>query len=100
MHRTVHITLIAFASSMTSAAADDKIPRTNALADENFFPLAVWVQNPLRAAEYKKAGINTYVALWNGPTDAQLAELDKHGMKVVCHQNKVGLAHKDNKTII
>jgi hypothetical protein len=100
MHRTVHITLIAFASSMAPASADDNIPKSNALADENFFPLAVWVQNPSRAAEYKKAGINTYVALWNGPTDAQLAELDKHGMKVVCHQNKAGLAHKDNKTII
>lgn len=79
-------------------AADDK--STTAFADENFFPIAVWVQNPSRAAEYKKAGINTYVGLWRGPTEEQLAELEKHGMKLICHQNKAALAHKDSKTII
>ena len=73
---------------------------SGALADENFFPLAVWLQNPANADEYKKAGINTFVALWNGPTDEQLAELKKHGLRVVCDQNRVGLAHKDDETII
>jgi hypothetical protein len=69
-------------------------------ADENFFPLAVWVQNPSKAPEYKKAGINTYVGLWRGPTAEQLAELEKHGMHAVCAQNRTGLANQDNKTII
>jgi hypothetical protein len=95
------VLFVAAASLVANPArGDDAASRAGALADPNFFPLAVWVQNPSRAAEYKKAGINTYVGLWNGPTESQLAELDKHGMKVVCHQNKVGLAHKNKETII
>jgi hypothetical protein len=30
--------------------------------DPNFFPLAVWLQSSRHAADYAKAGINTYVA--------------------------------------
>ena len=70
------------------------------LADPNFFPLAVWLQNPARAAEYKAAGINLYVGLWRGPTHEQLVELKRHGMHVICSQNKAGLAHKDDPTIV
>jgi hypothetical protein len=70
------------------------------LADESFFPLAVWLQSPANAPKYKRAGINTYVGLWRGPTDTQLAELEQHGMRVICAQNRVGLAHKDSPSII
>ena len=36
-----------------------------------------------------------------GRTDRrQLAELKKHGMPVICDQNAVGLAHKDDPTIV
>jgi hypothetical protein len=70
------------------------------LADPNFFPLAVWLQNPAKAAQYKAAGINTYVALWRGPTDEQLAQLKANGMYVICSQNAAGLAHKEDPTII
>ena len=70
------------------------------LSDPNFFPLAVWLQSPNNAAKYKAAGINTYVALWRGPTDEQLATLKSHGMYVICSQNAAGLAHKDDPTII
>ena len=42
------------------------------------------------APEYKKAGINVYVGLWEGPTEAHLAELKKCGMQVICDQNAVG----------
>ena len=68
--------------------------------DENYFPIAVWVQNPSNAAKYRQAGINTYVGLWRGPTEQQLAELKAAGMKVICHQNQVGLKHVDDPTII
>ena len=71
-------------------------PPTNA----DFFPLAVWLQNPSRAEEYRQAGINVYVALWRGPTEEQLATLKKAGMKLICHQNQVGLQHLDDSTII
>jgi hypothetical protein len=66
----------------------------------DFFPIAVWLQNPSNAERYKQAGINTYVGLWRGPTEEQLAVLKKAGMKVICHQNKTALKHADDPTII
>jgi len=69
-------------------------------ADPGFFPLAVWLQDPDRAEEYRALGINAYVGLWKGPTEEQLARLRKAGMKVICDQNDVGLKHLDDPTII
>ncbi|WP_406700459.1 hypothetical protein V5E97_16760 [Singulisphaera sp. Ch08] len=66
----------------------------------NDFPIAVWLQDPKYAGRYKQAGINLYVGLWRGPTEAQLAALKDAGMSVICSQNKVGLAHKKDKTIV
>ena len=70
------------------------------LADPNFFPLAVWLQNPSNAARYQEAGINTFVGLWRGPTDEQLAKLKEQGLYVICSQNETALKHKDDRTII
>jgi Zn ribbon nucleic-acid-binding protein len=99
------IALMGFASAVT--AADDTPrpitppPREKGfLADPNIFPIAVWVQNPARAAEYKAIGINLYVGLWRGPTEAQLAELKQSGMHLICSQNDVGLKHIDDPTIV
>lgn len=69
-------------------------------ADASFFPICVWLQSPRNAPKYKEAGINTYIGLWNGPTEEQLAELSRAGMKVICHQNEVGLKHIDDPTIV
>ncbi|MHC4433540.1 MAG: hypothetical protein ACYTBS_17005 [Planctomycetota bacterium] len=66
----------------------------------DFFPIAVWLQSPGKANKYRQAGFNTYVGLWKGPTEKQLAELKQAGMKVICHQNQVGLRHADDSTII
>ena len=68
--------------------------------DDTYFPIAVWCQVPDMAPEYQKAGINLYVGLWKGPTEAQLAELKKCGMPVICDQNAVGLAHEDDPIIV
>ena len=68
--------------------------------DDSFFPIAVWCQEPSDAPEYQKAGFNLYIGLWGGPTEAQLAELKKHGMQCICDQNAVGLAHKDDPIIV
>jgi hypothetical protein len=68
--------------------------------DENFFPIAVWLQQPFRAAQYRAAGINTYVALWDGLQEEDLAALKPSGMKLVCIQNEVGLKHLQDPTII
>jgi len=66
----------------------------------DFFPIAVWLQNPSRAVEYRETGINIYVGLWNGPTEEQLATLKKAGVKVICHLNEVARRHLDDPTII
>jgi hypothetical protein len=68
--------------------------------DAGFFPIAVWLQNPAKARQYRAAGFNTYVGLWRGPTEEQLAALKAAGMKVICHQNAVGLRHRDDPTIV
>ncbi len=68
--------------------------------DPGFFPIAVWLQNPQKAKQYREAGINTYVALWNGPTEEQLAALKSQEMKLICHLNQTARKHLDDPTII
>jgi hypothetical protein len=75
-------------------------PSARPVTDPDFFPIAVWLQNPANAPRYAEAGINVYVGLWRGPTEEQLGQLKKHGMRVICDQNAVGLAHKDDPTIL
>ena len=89
--------LLALSIPMAEPAAALK---NGKLADPNFFPLAVWLQSTSNAAKYKAAGINTYVALWRGPNDEQLAELAKHGMVAICSQNAAGRAHIGDATIL
>jgi len=68
-------------------------------AGEDFFPIAVWLQDPSKAGRYQAAGINLYIGLWRGPTDGQLAQLKQAGIRVICSQNDVGLRHLDDPTI-
>jgi hypothetical protein len=65
----------------------------------NFIPIGVWQQSPSLASAYKTIGINTFVGLWDGPTESQLAALAKYDMFVVASQNDVGL-HSINRGII
>ncbi|HWB60482.1 MAG TPA: hypothetical protein VG733_13385 [Chthoniobacteraceae bacterium] len=67
--------------------------------DPSFFPIAVWLQSPSNAQRYKDAGFNTYVGLWDGPTEEQLATLKKAGIRVFCEQNAVALKHLDDPVI-
>ena len=74
---------------------------TNApFANPDYFPIAVWLQNPRNAAKYRAAGINLYVGLWRGPTQEQLSELRKAGMHVICSQGRGGLENTGNPTIV
>jgi hypothetical protein len=59
--------------------------------EADFFPIGVWLQSPARAANYKAIGINTFVGLWEGPTEGQLAALANQHMFAVAEQNDVGL---------
>ena len=69
-------------------------------ADEHYFPIAVWLQNPRNAARFQAAGINLYVGLWRGPTVAQLAELKEANLAVICAQNAEALKHIDDPIIV
>lgn len=69
-------------------------------ANESYFPIAVWLQDPRNAARYKAAGINLYVGLWRGPTTNQLIQLQQAGMHVICAQNRLGLEHKEDPIIV
>ncbi len=69
-------------------------------ADPNFFPIAVYLQAPSTAPRYQKIGINLFIGLWRGPTEEQLAELRRHGMRVICEQNDVALKHLDDPIIV
>jgi len=66
----------------------------------DFFPIAVWLQDPAKAELYRAAGFNVYVGLWNGPTEEHLRQLQQAGMQVICSQNEVGLKHLNDPTII
>jgi hypothetical protein len=68
--------------------------------DPQFFPIAVWLQNPANAVRYKQAGINTYIGLWKGPTEEQLLALRKAGMRIICDQNEVARKHLDDPAIL
>src|SRR4051812_11327571 len=95
------LNLAVFLAGIVAVAGGEHNPflTRSALDDPSFFPIAVWVQNPNRAEEYKAAGINMYVGLWHGPTEEQLKALEKAGMKLVCAQNAVGLSNKNSPVI-
>jgi hypothetical protein len=68
--------------------------------DYSYFPLAVWMQDPLKtAALYKANGINTFLALWNPLNEAQWNVLKSAGVRVFCNQNDYGLS-LGNDTIL
>jgi len=69
-------------------------------SDSGYFPIAVWLQEPKLALKYKAAGINLYVGLWRGPTEAQLDTLREAQMPVICSQNEIGLKYKNDPIIV
>ncbi len=69
-------------------------------ADSAYFPIAVWLQSPSNADKYRRAGINLYVGLWEGPTESQIAQLRRAGMPVMCAQNNWAQAHLDEPIIV
>ena len=104
---TLLVTIAAVASTLLAADGGDRtMPniystwKNGPASDQNYFPIGVWGQAPRHAGRYKAIGINLYMSLHRGPTEEQLAELTRHGMKVICHQNAVGLAHANESSTI
>jgi hypothetical protein len=56
------------------------------LSDTSFFPLSVWLQNPVNAPRFQQAGVNFFTGLWMGPTSVQMDALNKAAMPVICDQ--------------
>jgi len=96
------LNFVVFLAGIVAVAGGEHNPflTRSVVDDASFFPIAVWVQSPNRAEEYKAAGINMYVGLWHGPTEEQLKALEKAGMKLVCAQNAVGLSNKNSPVIV
>ncbi len=67
--------------------------------DSSYFPIGVWMQNPINAARYQTVGVNHYVGLWMGPTDEQFSAVVAAGMHVVVEQAGVWQDHLDSATI-
>jgi len=61
-------------------------------SDPSFFPLMVWLQDPSLTSEYKAIGINTFVGIWDGPTQAQIDQFANAGVWVVSSQNSLAVA--------
>lgn len=79
--------------AVPSAVPVPGFTRDGRVRDPNWFPLAVWLQDPANATKYRELGVNLYVGLWDGPTKAQLDVLAAAGMPVICHHNDVGARH-------
>ena len=63
------------------------------------FPIAVWLQSADNAASYRAAGINLYVGLSGETNAANLAALDRAGVKLVTEQTPATLAFKGSPVI-
>ena len=90
--------ILSCSSGASSDLADDGQPAgtpgdTGAQEDNYDFPIAVWLQQPALAKAYQAIGINLYIGLWQGPTEAQLTALQAAGMPVICSQNEFALQH-------
>src|SRR5205809_7267840 len=94
-------TLLAADGLTTTTATRSRriLAQDGAPTDEGFFPVGVWLQDPRNAKRYQAAGINLFVGLWRGPTLAQLTELERTGLAVICAPSKAGLENKDNPII-
>ncbi|MDF3065474.1 MAG: putative glycosyl hydrolase [Polyangiaceae bacterium] len=68
-------------------------------ADSRYFPIGVWMQNPMNAARFAAVGVNHFVGLWEGPTAEQLATARDANMPVVCEQEGVWASSVDDRNI-
>jgi hypothetical protein len=80
--------------------ADSTTRPAGILSHPDFFPLAVWLQDPRNAEKYRDIGVNLYIGLWRGPTAAQLSLLRAARMHVICDQNTAGLVRRDDGVIV
>jgi hypothetical protein len=65
-----------------------------------FWPIGVWLQDPtVNAVNFRNIKVNTFIGLWQGPTEAQLSALASAGMSAFAAQNTTGLTSPNNRVI-
>ncbi|MDD2381132.1 MAG: hypothetical protein WCY58_13300 [Mariniphaga sp.] len=69
------------------------------VVDQGYFPIAVWLQEPSLAQQYKDNGINMFVGLFRGLTQESLDIFRATGMKFVCSPDGFARQHKDEPLI-
>lgn len=71
------------------------------IAGENhdFFPIAVWAQDPVNASAYKENGVNMFICIHGGLNQENFDHLKKAGMKIIADQNEFGLTKLDEPLI-
>ena len=62
--------------------------------DPSFFPIGVCTQDPARGKEYRELGINTYLSIWDGPSDKEMQQLHEAGMTAMCEPASVSNASR------
>ena len=118
-HMLLLLVFVTAACAFSQAQADDYLPNdiltpweggpayyaqwsNGPSSSPDFFPIAVWLQSPeaATAKTYKSIGINTFVGLYHGPTEAQLKAVASLDVVTICDQNSVALASKNNTVIM
>lgn len=69
-------------------------------SDPNWFPIAVWLQSPDNAALFQEAGIDFFMGLYDGPTNAQLTTLAKTTFRAVADQDVDYASHLGDPTLM
>jgi len=99
--RAVAVVLLLTAVARAAEAPQDAGRFSRGLSTKpDFFPLAVWLQDPKNAGRYKDVGVNLYVGLWRGPSEQQLEMLEKVGMPVICSLNDRSKRFLDRRIIV
>lgn len=91
--------MIALLSCNSKKIITEDLSNQGIYSDPNFFPIAVWVQNPGDAIAYKNNGINMYVGIHRGLNQDKLDLLKKADMRVIAHQNEFGRNNLDEPLI-
>lgn len=74
------------AFTWSAAAYENGFP-----ADNHFFPIGVWLQATRNVAEFADIGVNTYVGMSGGVSEAGLEQLAQHHMFAIATLDNVAL---------
>jgi hypothetical protein len=67
----------------------------------SYFPIAVWMQPPLKSAIlYKANGINTFTGVWDPLDENQWTAIKNAGLRLICSQNDFALSLGNDTLLI